>query len=336
MSRKDRKQKIKDLLTLEKVEGPVISLYLPLHPREDSPEQDTVTLNSLIDQAKTTIELEYSNKLWNAYEFQLNKLFANGLPTSETLSQGLLVYVTTDSIEQIDLNFAITAGLYINPQPLLWPILINNRPQSDFDLLLLQKHQARLVRVTYANQVTFDTILTIAASAAEKADSTTFFTSVDEQILTQATNQDQLPLILVANEQDQGAFRKVSKNRALSASITQTIDPNLQADRKQLAQLAHQVADKLTTAGIAALQTEITNAQGAKKFIQTPTEIVDQIKVNDVATLVLTLDTLTVFGDASTVNDLLKQAVAGDTEIFIFTDQVTTPAAPLAILRHAI
>ncbi|MGV0168624.1 hypothetical protein ACRYI5_08455 [Furfurilactobacillus sp. WILCCON 0119] len=336
MSRKDRKQKIKDLLTLEKVEGPIVSLYLPLHPQQDNPEQDTVTFNSLIDQAKTTIKLEYSSELWNAYQFQIDKRFANGLPISETLSQGLLIYVSTNSIEVVELNFSIEAGFYIDPQPLLWPVLVNNRPRPDFDLLLLQKDHAQVIRATFSNQVSVNQIFNIAISETGITDTTTFFTNIDKQIIKDVSNQDKSPLILVANQEDQGLFRKVSKNQSLSTTISASIDPNLPADHIQLTQLVQEVSNQLISAGIATLQAEIEKAQGANRLIQTPAKIVTQTDAANVATLVLTTDSLTIFGDTTVANSFLKQAVASDTDIFIFNNQMTTPTAPLAILRHSI
>ncbi|KRN78820.1 baeRF3 domain-containing protein [Fructilactobacillus lindneri] len=300
MSKHDQKGQIKDLLDLEAENGPVVTITIPLNPKLDDTRLDKIQTDSLIDSAKDAFQKIYKPDLWNAYEFHI-KNYLKTLKPNASIAKGVVLYVTNDSLKAVKLNYAPEPAFSFSDKLQIFPIVKQLEFVPDFDMLFLQRDSYKLdnvkdLDVTQPDNDTQDpfdsdkteteTIKNPKTNDAEW-DTHKYFEMVDKYVQKRYSDKDHNPLVLVANAEDEGRFKKASHNPYLVTDKSVEIDGAVKNAGENAQDIAQTIHDQFVADGKKAIKGEYDKADGAKKATDDFDTIMKAAEEDRIANLII-------------------------------------------------
>ncbi|USS85747.1 hypothetical protein M3M35_03700 [Fructilactobacillus myrtifloralis] len=278
MARHDQKGKIKNLLDLEAQSGPIVTITIPLNPKEDDTRLDQIQTDSLVKSAKDAFQKAYKPELWNAYDFQI-KNYLKGLKPNASIANGVVLYVTNDSLVAFNLNYTPQPEFSLSDKLPVLPIVKQLEFTPNFDMLFLQRDSYKLYSVKnlditdpdnvpadpFDSDKTETNTIKDPKTNGPEWDTHEYFEQVDKYVQKRYSDVDHNPLVLVANAEDAGMFKKASHNPYLVTDKSVEIDAAVKNAGENVAEIAQQIHDQFVKVGEEATKETYSKMLGAKK-----------------------------------------------------------------------
>ncbi|USS86138.1 hypothetical protein M3M38_05425 [Fructilactobacillus cliffordii] len=303
MARHDQKDKIKNLLDLEQQSGPIVTITMPLDPKEDNTRLDHIQMDSLVKSAREAFQKLYKPELWKAYEFEINN-YLKTLKDNTTIAEGLILYITNDGLVAYNLNYAPQPEFSISDKLPVLPIIKQLEFAPDFDMLFLQRDSYKLysvndLDVTDPDNVPadpFDSDKTETNTIKDPKkngpewDTHEYFEQVDKYVQKRYSDVDHNPLVLVANAEDAGRFKKASHNPYLVTDKSVEIDAAVKNAGENVQAVAQKIHDQFVAAGKQAVKAKYSEMLGAKKATSGLDDIEQSVLEDRIANLIIAED----------------------------------------------
>ncbi|WP_429970343.1 hypothetical protein ACQW5G_04850 [Fructilactobacillus sp. Tb1] len=300
MSRHDQKGQIKNLLDLEAQSGPVVTITIPLDPKLDDTRLDKIQTDSLVDSAKDAFQKVYKPELWNAYEFQI-KNYLKTLKPNASIAQGVVLYVTNDSLVAYKLNYAPQPAFSFSDKLQIFPVIKELEFVPNFDMLFLERDSYKLYNVkdldvtdpdnVPADPFNSDKTETNTIKDPKKNgpewDTHDYYEEVDKYVQKRYSDVDHNPLVLVANAEDAGRFEKASHNPYLTTDKAVEIDADVKNAGENAQEIAQRIHDQFVDDAKKAVKGKYSAMLGAKKASDNFDEIVKAAQEDRIETLLV-------------------------------------------------
>ncbi|USS88344.1 hypothetical protein M3M39_02375 [Fructilactobacillus hinvesii] len=362
MAKHDQKDKIKNLLDLEAQAGPIVTITIPLNPKEDNTRLDQIQTDSLVKSAKAAFQKLYKPELWKAYEFQISN-YLKTLKPNATIAEGVILYVTNDALVSYNLNYTPQPEFSISDKLPVLPVVKQLEFAPNFDMLFLQRDSYKLYSVNDLNITDpdnvpadpFDSDKTETNTIKDPKqngpewDTHEYFEQVDKYVQKRYSDVDHNPLVLVANAEDAGMFKKASHNPYLVTDKSVAIDTAVKNAGENYKEVAQKIHDQFVAAGKQAIKAQYSDMLGAKKATTGLDDIEQSVLEDRVANLIVadhayveskdngeTVDVTTSKGarSANELNTLALTVLGLDGDVTVLPVEDMPEGAPIAaILR---
>ncbi|KRN40919.1 hypothetical protein IV48_GL001360 [Fructilactobacillus fructivorans] len=303
MAKHDKKDQIKNLLDLESDNGPVLTITVPLDPKEDNTRRDNTQINSLVDTAKKAFQKQYKPELWNAYDFQI-KNYLKTLQPKSTIAKGIIMYVTNDSIEVAQLNYAPQTAFSFSDRLQILPIVRQYQFVPDFDMLFLQRDDFKVFHVNDLNVIDDDTDTPDPFNSDKtetetqddprkngaKWDTHEYYELVDKYVQKHVSNKDHNPLVVVANAEDEGRFNRATHNPYVVEDKHVEMDAAVKNAGENVQEVAQTIHDNFVSDGEKSMKNVYDKADGAKKTTDDYDQILKAAIDDRIANLIIQQD----------------------------------------------
>lgn len=219
-----------------------VSLYMPTHMTWPESEQNPILFKNLMKELETTLAAHFSGRDFKPVLADFQQ-FQNQDEFWKTRKPALAMFHHTGHLHVYDLPRSVSGGIHVADSFHLKPVFRILQTTDRFNILALGRHSAHLfeasrdsiiplklndlpsnpkihdsgarTRVGEQHFSAFGGSVVTIHDVDEKRADADFFSEVDHYVTQQLTNQNQLPLVLVALSEHQGTFRKISHNPKL-------------------------------------------------------------------------------------------------------------------------
>ncbi|PWG00546.1 baeRF6 domain-containing protein [Levilactobacillus bambusae] len=313
---------LQNALTLESDPGPFVSIFMPLNPKAQNRSEDASQFNSLISEAKREFTKDYSEKAWHPYADKIDLFISSDRVNSDRSASGLALYIGANTLHSFPLRDSVSSFYTISNTIQILPLIKDSQFSVEYDLLLLRRNTFQLFHIkdlimeeihlpedaptTMGKAVGTDLTGGRQRERSEGMGAGTHFAGrdqrdetkvddrkhyfgiIDEYIFKNYSNVDHLPLIVAAVTEDQGVFRKQSKNLYLNRDIEITKIPSEHSQINELQEITSEIATDYAKADVAGLKTKYDNAVSSKRYATDLETLMDAAISGQVDTLFVT------------------------------------------------
>ncbi len=219
-----------------------VSLYMKTHMTWPESEQNPILYKNLVKELETTLANHFKGRDYKPLLADFQQ-FLNEDDFWKNRKPALAMFHHRGHLHVYDLPRSVPDGIHMADSFHLKPIFRILQTTDRFNILTLDRHAAHLfeasrdsiiplslndlpenpkshdngarTRVGEQHFSAFGSSVVTIHDVDEKRVDADFFAEVDKYVTQQLTNQNHLPLVLVALSEHQGTFRKVSHNQML-------------------------------------------------------------------------------------------------------------------------
>ncbi|MFT8411485.1 MAG: hypothetical protein ABF743_03735 [Schleiferilactobacillus perolens] len=230
------------------VHGPFVSLFMPVHPEDVTMEKDRTQFKSLVSQAQADFAKKYPDAEWRPFGEKFALILAERQLISGT-NTSMAVIAGADHVYQYFMRLPLNPEVKITENLYVLPIIENDQYNINYDLLALEKESFKLFSVHGHDVTEVDLPKSAPTNRADaigtelkndndmqrstgargnsvfhghdpkeetdRADTERYFKMVDDWIRANISVPTHTPVILMAVDEVQGEYRKISKSGVL-------------------------------------------------------------------------------------------------------------------------
>ncbi|WP_105956847.1 baeRF3 domain-containing protein [Apilactobacillus quenuiae] len=210
---------LRNMLTLDYEMGPFISLYVTF--KEISNKNEYL---NLIQNIKTKFINKYNESLWSKYERKLKKFNFDRAKHVDN-GTGFVLFVSVKAIHSFTLTKNTDTKVVMADTMDIIPLIKELESELHYRLLILEKNSFRLYRVDNG-KIDAINLVNKPISVLIDNDQNKFYQLVDEYITDMFKDDDYLPTVLIANEQNHKLYADIAKQPKLLKDIIYENDVN--------------------------------------------------------------------------------------------------------------
>ncbi|ERL64634.1 hypothetical protein L248_0691 [Schleiferilactobacillus shenzhenensis LY-73] len=230
------------------VHGPFVSLFMPVHREDVTMEKDRAQFKSLVSQAQAEFGERFPDADWRPYGEKFGLILAERQLISGT-NTSMAIIAGPDRVYQYFMRLPLDPEVKITENLYVLPIIENDQYNINYDLLALEKESFRLFSVHDHDVKEVDLPESAPTSrpaaigtelknggdaqrsagpkgksvfhgsdpkeAADRADTERYFKMVDDWVRANISVPTHTRVILMAVDEVQGEYRKISKSGVL-------------------------------------------------------------------------------------------------------------------------
>lgn len=301
------------------VHGPFVSLFMPVHPEDVTMEKDRAQFKSLVSQAQTEFGERFPDAEWRPYGEKFALILAERQLISGT-NTSMAIIAGPDRVYQYFMRLPLNPEVKITENLYVLPIIENDQYNINYDLLALEKESFCVFSV-HGHDVTEvdlpDKAPTKRSAAigtelkngsdlqrssgtkgssvfhgrdpkeeADRADEERYFKMVDDWVRANISVPTHARVILMAVDEVQGEYRKISKSGVLmDQPRVAKMPPKLTKD--VLHDIAVDLEQELRTMAKGQLQKALDDARSGNRYSSATPDIARAAVEGRIDTLVV-------------------------------------------------
>lgn len=309
---------LRNMLTLDYEMGPFISLYVTF--KEISNKNEYL---NLIQNIKTKFINKYDQNLWSRYERKLKKFNFDRAKHVDN-GTGFALFVSVKAIHSFTLTKNTDTKVVMSDTMDIIPLIKEIETELHYRLLILEKNSFRLYRVDNGKINEFN-LVNKPISILLDNDQNKFYQLVDEYITDMFKDDDYLPTVLIANDNNHNLYAKIAKQPKLLKDITYEADIN----EDNLNDIVDKVNQKFYKAGTANNKFNYEKAKANNSASDDLNEIIYDATAGKIDTLFINEDNYD-----KLYNDLAITTIGFAGEVFVLSKEDMPVNANCAVINR--
>ncbi|TPR37794.1 hypothetical protein DY116_00800 [Apilactobacillus micheneri] len=306
------------MLTLDYEMGPFISLYVTF--KEISNKNEYL---NLIKNIKTKFINKYDESLWSRYERKLKKFNFDRAKHVDN-GTGFALFVSVKAIHSFTLTKNTDTKVVMSDTMDIIPLIKEIETELHYRLLVLEKNSFRLYRVDNGKINEFN-LVNKPISILLDNDQNKFYQLVDEYITDMFKDDDYLPTVLIANDENHNLYAKIAKQPKLLKDITYEDDVN----EDNLNDIVDKVNQQFYKAGTANNKFNYEKAKADNAVSDDLNEIIYDATAGKIDTLFINEDNY-----EKLYNDLAITTIGFAGEVFVLSKEDMPVNANCAVINR--
>ncbi|TPR39968.1 hypothetical protein DY037_00910 [Apilactobacillus micheneri] len=309
---------LRNMLTLDYEMGPFISLYVTF--KEISNKNEYL---NLIQNIKTKFINKYDESLWSRYERKLKKFNFDRAKHVDN-GTGFALFVSVKAIHSFTLTKNTDTKVMMSDTMDIIPLIKEIETELHYRLLVLEKNSFRLYRVDNGKINEFN-LVNKPISILLDNDQNKFYQLVDEYITDMFKDDDYLPTVLIANDENHNLYAKIAKQPKLLKDITYEDDVN----EDNLNDIVDKVNQQFYKAGTANNKFNYEKAKADNAASDDLNEIIYDATAGKIDTLFINEDNY-----EKLYNDLAITTIGFAGEVFVLSKEDMPVNANCAVINR--
>ncbi|WP_140936078.1 baeRF3 domain-containing protein [Apilactobacillus micheneri] len=309
---------LRNMLTLDYEMGPFISLYVTF--KEISNKNEYL---NLIKNIKTKFINKYDESLWSRYERKLKKFNFDRAKHVDN-GTGFALFVSVKAIHSFTLTKNTDTKVVMSDTMDIIPLIKEIETELHYRLLVLEKNSFRLYRVDNGKINEFN-LVNKPISILLDNDQNKFYQLVDEYITDMFKDDDYLPTVLIANDENHNLYAKIAKQPKLLKDITYEDDVN----EDNLNDIVDKVNQQFYKAGTANNKFNYEKAKADNAVSDDLNEIIYDATAGKIDTLFINEDNY-----EKLYNDLAITTIGFAGEVFVLSKEDMPVNANCAVINR--
>ncbi|UQS84752.1 hypothetical protein MOO46_05765 [Apilactobacillus apisilvae] len=215
---------LRNMLTLDYEIGPFISVYVSFDEITNKEEYF-----NLIKNIKTKFNNKYDENLWSKYERKLKK-FNFEKDKHINNGSGFALFISVKAVHSFTLTQPINTKVILDDTMEILPLVKEIQSELHYRILILEKNNFKIYRIDN-NKITEIKLVNKPISILINDDQKKFYQLVDEYLTKQFSDDDYVPTVLVANEENSNLYFEIAKqNKVLKNINYKTVGEKISED----------------------------------------------------------------------------------------------------------